>query len=134
MGEVKSDRLGVGEGGQSLGLDSGEDELIVLVWVEVGGGEDRSEEREEVLPDLSVIETPRRRPSRASALKGATHSSPFKNSAVKNKCSRDSVADRTPPYSSVSLTVFNAEPDSVDYTACQHFCPATTPKTVLDRP
>ena len=48
-------------------------------------------------------------------LRKATHSSPFKNSAVRNRCSRDRVADKTPPYSSVSLTVFNADPDSVDY-------------------
>lgn len=44
-----------------------------------------------------------------------THSSPFKNSAVRKRCSRDRVADKTPPYNSVSLTVFRADPDSVDY-------------------
>lgn len=58
------------------------------------------------MPDIS---------SALFALLQTTHSSPFKNSAVRNKCSRDRVADKTPPYSSVSLTVFNADPDSVDY-------------------
>jgi len=59
-----------------------------------------------VLSDISFPST---------SLDYPTHSSPFKNSAVRNRCSRDRVADKTPPYSSVSLTVFNADPDSVDY-------------------
>ena len=53
--------------------------------------------------------------SKVSSKDQSTHSSPFKNSAVRNKCSRDRVADKTPPYSSVSLTVLSADPDSVDY-------------------
>jgi hypothetical protein len=47
--------------------------------------------------------------------KREAYSSPLRNSAVKNKCSRERVADKTPPNNSVSLTVFNADPCSVDY-------------------
>ena len=43
-----------------------------------------------------------------------THSSPRKNSAVRKRCSRVREADKTPPYSSVSRAVFNAEPSDVD--------------------
>jgi hypothetical protein len=46
---------------------------------------------------------------------GVAHSSPLRNSAVRNKCSRERVADKTPPNNSVSLTVFNADPCSVVY-------------------
>jgi hypothetical protein len=44
VGEVKSNRLGVGEGRERFGLDDGQDKLGVFVLVELGGRENGSEE------------------------------------------------------------------------------------------
>jgi hypothetical protein len=50
VSEVEGERAGVRSSGHGLGLDVGEYKLGVLVREVLGGGEDRSEEREEVLP------------------------------------------------------------------------------------
>lgn len=44
MGEIESDRLGVGKGREGLGLDDGENELGVFVLIELGRREDGGEE------------------------------------------------------------------------------------------
>jgi hypothetical protein len=46
------------------------------------------------------------------------HSSPLRNSAVNARCSRDRVADSTPPYNSLSRTVPRADRLAVLYISC----------------
>jgi hypothetical protein len=107
VGEVEGEGGRGREGREGLGLDGGENQLGVLVGVKVGRGEDGRENVEEVGP----VGSARIR----LFVDGETHSSPRRNSAVRNRCSRERAAERTPPYSSASRAVFRADPASVDW-------------------